>query len=597
MKTVYILGINESHVATAALLKDGEIIACASEERFTRKKGQWGFPENAINYCLQEANISSREIDGVFLGFNNPTIFINDTKEKASVQIRIFKKISPSVNRILQMLIGFIPFTYVVYEFLEKMIFYVPFIYLKRKHLMQIARELKISESKIQTIDHHYAHAFASYYSNPRLDDMRKKTSLVVTNDGLGDEECSCVFKVENDVWQKIASTPNKYSLGWLYLFVTEYLGMKPNEHEYKVMGLAPYSRQESADNVYKIFKKLMWVDGLTIKSTIPMMGYPNYISKKLAKTRFDSIAGGIQKFTEKIITKLIQNSINMTKVHTVILGGGVFMNVKVNLEIMNLKNLKDMFVMPSSGDESTAIGAAYYGYKKYCEKNKLKFISKPLSTLYLGPKFNDREIKETINKFIKKNKNIKLMRVPNPEEKVAQLLAEGNVVARFSDKMEYGARALGNRSILAPSNNFNIIRVINEKIKGRDFWMPFAPVILKERADEYLINKKKIDSPFMMIAFNTTEKAKKDFAACIHPYDYTARPQILSEQENPSYYKLIKKYSEITGIGGLLNTSFNIHGEPVVCSPLDALSTFNHSGLNFLQIENYILEKVSDGN
>ena len=483
-KSIYILGINESHVATAALLKDGEIIACASEERFTRKKGQWGFPIKAAEYCIKEAGIKSSEIDGVFLGFKEPTISINDSSNNKNKSKSVIKFLVPGVKKSLLFAVSVWPLVYDVYELLMKHLFKSTYgKHLYSSHKLFISKKLNITPDKIHRIDHHYAHVFAAYYSNPKYDECKNKNSLVVSVDGMGDDVCSRIFSVKQNIWKEIASTPNKYTLGWLYLYVTEYLGMKPNEHEYKVMGLAPYASKEWSEKVMRIFKKLMWVEGLTIKSSIPMLGFPTYIKKHLVGQRFDNIAGGIQMFTEEILSEMIGNCLNKVKTDTVILCGGVFMNVKANMEIAKIDKIKNIFVMPSSGDESTAIGAAYYGYREYCKNSKVVFDPKALKTLYLGPEYGANEISDVVKKALSKDKRISVSKKKDIEKEVAVLLSCGEVVARFNGRMEFGARALGNRSILANPSDSKVVRVINDQIKGRDFWMPFAPVILEEKS------------------------------------------------------------------------------------------------------------------
>lgn len=590
-KPVYILGINESHVATAALLKDGEIVACASEERFTRVKGQWGYPKLAVEYCLKEAGITSLDLNEVYMGFESASMFILGSRESIFIS-KVIVSISPYLRSLLLFLVGIFPFTYNIYDFMFNT-FYNFFLTItfEYPHRRLTAKALGIDRNKIKKMDHHLAHAMAAYYSGPK--NKNNKQSLVITNDGMGDKVCSRIYKVKNYIWEEIASTPNAYSLGWLYLFVTEYLGMKPNEHEYKVMGLAPYAQKDFSKEICDIFKKLMWIEGLRIKSKVPVLGYSSFIKKKLFKKRFDSIAGGVQMFTEESLRTLIKNSISKTKINNLVLGGGVFMNVKANMEIVKLKEVKKIFIMPSCGDESTAIGAAYYGYMQFCKKEKRSFMPKPLINLYLGPKYSEEELTNNIKEFSSLRKNIKVRLLKNPAKEIAILLQKGEVIARFFDRMEFGARALGNRSILANPSNPKVIRLINEQIKGRDFWMPFAPVILNKRSSDYLISAKDVSSPFMMITFDTTKKAQKDLIAALHPYDFTARPQILSKESNPQYYEIIEEFEKLTGIGGLLNTSFNIHGEPIVCSPADALNTFQKSGLLYMQLGNFLLEKL----
>lgn len=356
-------------------------------------------------------------------------------------------------------------------------------------------------------------------------------------------------------------------------------------------MGLAPYANKKESEKITNLFADYMWVEGLRVKSKLNIMHYYAFIEKHLAKVRFDLVAAGIQKFTERTLVTLVRNALKVVKTDTVIMGGGVMMNVKANMEITKIPKIKNFYVVPSCSDESTAIGAAYYGYKEYCLTENLSFDPKPMKHVYLGPSYLDREIQKAINLQAKK-KYFTFGKLHNPAKEIAKLLAEGKIVARFAGRMEYGARSLGNRSILANPSKYEVIKIINEQIKSRDFWMPFAPTILYERADDYIKNPKHLDAPFMMIAFETTILAREHLKAAIHQYDFTVRPQILSRWENPSYYEIIREFEGLTGIGAVLNTSFNIHGEPIVCSPDDALSTFFRSGLQYLALGDYLLSK-----
>ncbi len=593
-KDIYVLGINESHVASAALLKNGEIIACASEERFTRKKGQWGYPQHAINYCLNKAQVSPSDVDSVVFGFKNLSLFIHGSSpQPVSSVSRTVIHIIRSMRSLVMTLMGIFPAFYWCYDlFIKTAYLWFLWLSLERPHRVFIARIFNKNQKEINVMDHHQAHAIGAYFMSPFAQEEKREPVLVVTNDGMGDTVCSRIYTVRENRWQEIASTPNAYSLGWLYLYVTEYLGMKPNEHEYKVMGLAPYAHQKSAQSIVNVFHDLMWVDGLKIVSKIPALSYYRFLEKHLARKRFDLIAAGIQIFTEQILTTLIKNAIKKTNIHTVVLGGGVFMNVKANMEISRLDEVKKLFVMPSCGDESTAIGAAYYGYETFCRKHGYPFQLKQLSSLYLGPSFTDREIDMAVRTFVKNNKNIHVTKLAFPAKVVAKLLSEGKIIARFDGRMEFGARALGNRSILANPSDREVIKTINDQIKSRDFWMPFAPVILEEDADAYLVRPHGLKSPHMMIAYETKKRARKELIAALHPYDYTARPQILDRKVNLEYYDIVNEFKKITGIGALLNTSFNIHGEPIVCTPFDALRTFRSSKLENLLLGNYLLSK-----
>ncbi len=593
-RPVYILGINESHVASAALLRDGEIIACASEERFTRNKGQWGYPAKAIDYCLDYAGILPREVDMVVFGFKNLSLFIHgNPSQEVSTFTSALIRFTRSMRTWIMFLIGAAPWAYRIYDFLYKTA-YSWFLWwsLERPHRVFVASVFRKKEDEIIAMDHHQAHAIGAYFMSPFAGKDESDPVLVVTNDGMGDDVCSRIYLVRAGRWKELASTPNAYSLGWLYLYVTEYLGMKPNEHEYKVMGLAPYAHQKSAQPLVDLFRSLMWVEGLTIRSKIPALSYYRFLETHLAKKRFDLIAAAIQVFTEEILTTLIKNALRKTKAQALVLGGGVFMNVKANMEISKLPEVKNLFVMPSCGDESTAIGAAYYGYQKYCRDKGHTFRLKQLHTLYLGPAFEEAEIEKIVKEFGRRHGAVAISKPPVVAKAVAKLLKEGKIVARFDGRMEFGARALGNRSILANPSDRNVIRLINDQIKGRDFWMPFAPVILEEYADSYLVRPRGLKSPFMMIAYQTRARARNELIAALHPYDYTARPQILERKDNPDYYDIIDEFRKLTGIGALLNTSFNIHGDPIVCTPNDALATFYHSGLGYLLIGKYLLAK-----
>lgn len=579
-KPIYILGINESHCATASLLKNGEIIAVASEERFTEVKNQSGFPKNAVNFCLEFAKIKSKDLDSVDLSFLHPVGFMINQKDTD------YKFLSGLSNSIQNLFYNFPKFALTIFhirEFIFNKVFLKNF---QRKHIANLSKILHVKKELIHFRDHQTTHAYSAYYSAFNKNVSEK--SLTITCDGAGDFVCSRIFTVENNNWKEIASTPNENSIGMLYFYITKYLGMKPNEHEYKVMGLAPYLDQKYSKEILELFKNIYKVKGLTIKSKIPHVTLEKFLEKKLKGKRFDAIASASQLLTEEILKNLIENVIKETGIKNIYLGGGVFMNVKANMLLGNLPEVNKIFIMPSASDESTAIGASYFGYHKYCLENNLKFKPKHLDNIYLGPNLSKKEIKNVLNK-----KEFIIKKIKNPAKEIAKLISNGEIVARCFGRMEFGQRALGNRSILARADNRDVIKIINEKIKGRDFWMPFAPVILKDRVDDYLVNTKNLDSPYMMMAFETKKLAQKELIAGLHAYDLTTRPQIISEKENKEYYKIVKEFEKLTGIGGLLNTSFNLHGSPIVNTPEDAILTFKNSGLKYLILDNYLIQKI----
>jgi carbamoyltransferase len=411
--------------------------------------------------------------------------------------------------------------------------------------------------------------------------------------DGEGDMLCATVniYDGKTNSFKKISETDKGASLGYLYALATLYLGMKPNQHEFKVMGLAPYAKKDKVEETYEKIKDILWVDGLEFKSKFRMQYADYFFADKMKFTRFDNVAGAVQKLSEELTLKWVSNAIKKTGIKNIALSGGVFMNVKANQRISEMPEVEEMFCVPSAGDESTAIGACMFGYKKYCEQNKLEFKPLAIEDLYLGPEYNQKYVENLIET---KNlaKKYKITYLKNVNKEIARLLANGEIVARCSGRSEWGARALGNRSILANPVNGDTIRILNETIKDRDFWMPFTPSIIEEDISKYSLNPKKIKAPYMAITFNSTEKARKELPAAMHPYDFTIRPQAVYKSWNPDYHEVISEFKKKTGTGALLNTSFNLHGEPNVLTPEDAFHTVENSSLKYLVLGNYLFEK-----
>jgi carbamoyltransferase len=306
---------------------------------------------------------------------------------------------------------------------------------------------------------------------------------------------------------------------------------------------------------------------------------------------RFDNIAGAFQQLIEVRVEEWVQEAINYTGIKTVCLSGGVFMNVKLNKKIMEMADVEKLFVLPSCGDETAIFGAAQLAF---IDKSKeVKFS--PLTTMKLGPKFSTDQIMEFIGEN-KLNAKYKVTFHEEIEKEIAKLLARNKVVARMAGSMEFGARALGNRSILANPSDRDVVMIINEQMKDRDFWMPFAASIKQEREHDYIVNPKKVHAGYMIMAFDSTKLAQKELFAGLHPYDFTCRPQIVDKEVHPQYHKIISEFEVLTGIGGVLNTSFNLHGLPIVLGPKEALYAFEHSGLEYMVLENYLISKNVNG-
>lgn len=579
-----IIGIHPGHNATATLLKDGRVVSCIGEERFNREKNYTGFPIQALEYTLREYGIAAQDVDAYAIAGRMPTFFLLPSTPQLTMRYGLFTGIK---RRAAEMEMRFPAIKAMSNYYLEHI---VPRQEYKRAHAVDaaIAEKLRIDQGRIHRFGHHLTHTATAYYGMC----PQNEPVLIFSADGGGDMLCSMVSIGENGSLREIAHTPDWSSLGGVYSAVTQYLGMKPTEHEYKVMGMAPYAKEKYFGKASRVFRDLLWLDEerLTFHSKFRTYLTHQYLKTALEGERFDTICGAVQQFTEDFLLRWVKAGIKKTGIRTIALTGGVFMNVKANMLLANLPEVEKIYIFPSCGDESIAMGAAFLQHKAMEREGKADPIQ-PIRDLYLGSEYSDR----AITGFVEQERLAERFTVTTPDDieyEVAKLLANHKVVARFKGRMEWGARALGNRSILANPSNFDNIRIINEQIKSRDFWMPFAGSILAERAKDYLVNPRGLQSPYMIITFPTTELAQREMRAAMHPYDFTIRPQIVEKDWNPSYHHLIEEFQKLTGIGGVLNTSFNLHGEPLVCSPADALHTFADSGLEYLAINQYLIAK-----
>lgn len=576
MKT---LGIAYGHNATVCLAEDGKITFIQSEERLNRIKNSTGFPKLTIKY-INENICPLNEIDQIIIfqksiyGYK----FLKQTKFQ-SVQYGGYLDSSQEIDSPVKKMRGF-DFIWRLEDNIRR-IFNKITVTKTNYELELFIKKNTLESIPITFLDHHESHALSCI---PFID--QTASWLIITLDSAGDFLSGTTSTFQLGSLKRLSSITHENSIGSFYSTVTKILGMKAGEHEYKVMGLAPYAKQEYCEKLLKSLREIIKVDTngkITIKFTPATL--PKQLGKIFKNQRFDNISFAAQTITEEIVTKLVNFWVNKTNIKKVALSGGVFMNVKANLSILKLNNVEKLIVVPSSGDESTAIGAAL---SPFIEKGT---TINPIQHLYLGAHYSDDEILKLLNE-----KNIKFTFYENIEEKVASLLAEGKIVARFKGPMEFGARALGNRSILANPSSFKTVDFINKAIKMRDFWMPFCPSILIEDQNNYVYDyASKANLGYMSIALEGKEEILNNIIAASHPRDGTIRPQFVSYESNPDYHRLITAFKRHTSIGAVLNTSFNLHGEPNVCSPKDALNTFYNSGLNVLAIGSFLLEKNSD--
>lgn len=574
----YFLGIHYGHNATVAVSQNGKIVFCQSEERLNRIKNSVGFPEKTLEYIyknicspdeVESATIFQESIHGyLFLkrhGFKpfqhgyflSPEIKDGGLFRRSEMKWRLSqwraKNLTERNSSLLQ------------------------------ESLSYFSVATKLQKEKLRFINHHAAHGYGTIANIQEWG-----SALVFTLDGVGDYVSATVSTLSDGRLQLLKKTDHRNSLGYFYSAVTALLGMKAGEHEFKVMGLAPYSSPKYYQPILDKLRELIWIDeNGQFVAKFPPTALTRALDQIILHQRFDNVAGAIQVLVEELVIQWIRHWIQKTGVNNVAVAGGVFMNVKACQRVLQELPIEKYFVMPSAADESTAIGAAYWGGMQSAPPVK----PLPLKDLYLGMSYSDDEIEQEFTSSDIGDR-YEIRKPDNLNRAVAELLANDQIVARFAGRMEFGARALGNRSILANPSNFETIELINSSIKSRDFWMPFTPSILDEDMQRYIVAHERIFAPYMSITFDTTELARLHLKAAIHPRDKTARPQCVLSDWNPEYYKVISEFKKLTGIGAVLNTSFNLHGEPNVCSPRDAIYTMDNSGLKFLAIGPYLLEK-----
>ncbi|OGG79558.1 hypothetical protein A3A39_02340 [Candidatus Kaiserbacteria bacterium RIFCSPLOWO2_01_FULL_54_13] len=607
-----VLGIMWEMNSTAALMVDGKVIASASEERFSRVKNDERYPKRAIEYVLREAGLRGRDLDSVaFMGLGwGPNYVLTRHYSKFSIADNIreqekywhpifYEKKNPDYLEVFKDKLDFD-------QYPGKLIWRKVMRDMKRmrgtgraadvmsqKYFQDfrrsvVAKHLHIDPKKIYFIDHSTGHALYAYFASPLRGD-----ALVATADAWGDNLNATLAVLRGGVMRRIYET-NNLALARLYRYTTLILGMKPNEHEYKVMGLASYAKKKYWQDALAVFRGVQKVEGIAFKFVQKPPDMYFYFRDKLEGIRFDSIAGALQAYTEEMLLAWFQNALRKTRMRDVVFAGGVAMNVKANMALNRMRGVGKLYVNPTPDDASQAMGACYaFMYERLLkEKKDPRRILKPLRDSYLGPAITDVEIED----LVRRKKLHRRYRITKKvgTAKVGALLAHGKIIGRAAGRSEFGARALGNRSILADPRDSSVIPIINEKVKNRDFWMPFAPSILESHAKKYLVGYKGgTTAAYMTVGFNTTEAGRKALRAGLHPADLTCRPQVIPRGQNPAYEAIIRAFEKETGVGGLLNTSFNLHGEPIVQSASDALRVFELSQLDALLLNDTLIEKI----
>jgi len=592
-----ILSITLEKCSGCAVLIDDKIVFSTSEERYSRIKSDSSFPKNSINDALSFSGLKGIDFDKIIICGNKLSVLAPLMNEYSTFsiddQIRAMEEYwypnlvlgkNKSFLEVFKDKINLeqFPFNTEIGKRFDVSKLHNPYTEEDGKNVSNffkqiIASFLGVEQEKIIHMEHDWCHAAYALYGSPIRDD----NTLIVTADAWGDDLSGTlsIYSKEKGQIERVKEYNHKdFQLARIYRYTTLALKMLANEHEYKVMGLASYYNGPIIKKVEKVFDKMLQSDGLEFIFNKDILDIYDYLKNNLKNFRFDHIAAGLQSFTEKILVNWFSNAISKYNAKSVVFSGGVSMNVKANMKISQIPKIEKFFVCGAGTDETLPIGACYH----WAEMNGIK--PKPLDTLYLGSNavYDEKDISSLTQYTVKKF---------NSEEQILEQILENKIVAVCRGKMEMGQRALGNRSIIADPRTRSNVEKINNSIKKRDFWMPFAPVILEEYQDLLIQNPKKIDSPFMTIAFETKD-GKNKFPAGVHQADGTARAQLLKKEHNPILWNLIFKFYEKTGIPALLNTSFNLHGEPIVRTIHDALRVFDKSELEVLWLDEHIIEK-----
>ena len=571
-KDCYILGIHDGHNCGATLSCEGRIVASVQEERLTRRKNEIGYPKLAIEEVMRIGGIDAAHLTEVAYAslFMHSAEHLRNLKPWYRVGIQDQLK---DQNRSK--------------EYESKI-----FVARHRERVGQAASHLNLAENKIKFVEHHTAHLAAAYYTAPNVN--LGKPVLGLTCDGAGDGISGSISICRGNDMQRLSVINRHASLGKIYSRVTMLMGMTPWEHEYKLMGLAPYADAEATDVAAKPLRDLLRVDPeqatIVQASEISTNYCYEYLRDAFENTRFDIIAGATQLYTEEMLLDWVRAAIAKTGLTDIVCGGGVFMNVKANMLIAELSEVTSIYVMPSAADESLSIGACLDRYYRISGKTSHK--ESVLADLYLGGEFTLEDERRSLETTLT-GTDIQVDEPHDVSGRIAALLAEGEIVAVSRDRMEWGSRALGNRSILASADDYQVVSRINRMIKMRDFWMPFAPSIKAESASRYIDDKKDQKPYFMTFAYRAKDDTYSDLVAGSHPHDRTVRPQVVTQNANPAYHKVVSEFERRTGRGVILNTSFNIHGEPIAYSPIDAIDVFFRSGLEHLALNHFLLSKT----
>jgi carbamoyltransferase len=557
---MYVLGLNYyDHDSAAVLLKDGRIVAAIAEERLSRRKKDRSFPSLAIRFCLDRAGISYRDVDHVAFGWQRPgASFVHDMKSMLKGKVPLFSDyFLQSARRMV-----------------------------KERHqqggVWFLRREFGLPRGEVCFIDHHFAHVLSAYV----LSGFDEAGVMIL--DGRGAWESTTLWAARGDSIRLVGSHAYPDSLGLMYAVFTEYLGFRPNSDEWKVMGLAPYGKPgvnldrfvSINGSGYTVANRLLLGQRRGDLAAFVSTFGPQREPESELGDRHKDIAWAVQDACERAMLNLARGLLERAGTRKLCLSGGVALNSKANGAILASGMVDDIFIQPAATDDGTALGAALGIY----ERLKMPLPRQRMDDVYLGPDFSDAEIEQVLKTF-----KLRYTRPDDIATEAAVALSQGKIVGWFQGRMEFGPRALGNRSILADPRDPAMKDRVNAVVKFREGWRPFAPSVIEERGGEYFEGF--YTSPFMILTFQVKPEKRAVIPAVTH-VDNSARVQSVRRDVNPRYHDLISRFGEITGVHVVMNTSYNLREEPIVCSPQDAVRTFFSSGLDHLCIGPFLISK-----
>ncbi len=559
------------HDSSACIVKDGKVLAGVEEERFTRKKHDNGFPTYAIQFCLKEAGVNPDLV--VF--FENPDRKFQRIKETLATtehSDEIYKTIFDLWKNVKS-----------------------------KEKIKEKFREVTGLDNKIIFLDHHLSHAASAYYVSGY------DNATLVTIDGVGEKTTTTIGFGKNSKIKMLKEIEFPHSIGLLYTALTVFLGFRPFDGEYKVMGLAAYGESSREANPYytKLHQMVQIFEDGSFALNMRFFGHNNFEMKAYRQEftdliglsprkphdpmgrNYEHLAAALQLLAEDLVLGVLKHAHDIAPSDNLCFAGGMALNSVINAKILPKTNFTNLFIQPAAGDGGTVLGAAKY-IQNLADDSAL---SEHMTHAYLGPSYTTSEIKDIL-----RSQNVVYKTFSSEAEKIemaAQLLKDKKVIGWFSGRMEWGPRALGARSILASPLYEDMKDILNEKVKHREMFRPFAPVVCVDDAEEFFECDTPIQKPtdFMLMVYPIRKEKQKCIPAVVH-VDGSGRLQTIRREQNPHYYDLIKAFGKLTGVPILINTSFNVNNEPIICSPQDALNCIRATEIDYLILDNFLIKK-----